>query len=51
MKDKIWKILGWILLIALFVTVIVTSIIISNKKKATEDIPDIEQACIVYQIN
>lgn len=47
MKDKIWKILGGILLVGLFVAVIVTSVLISNKKDATDRIPDVEAVYLV----
>lgn len=47
MKEKGFKILGIIFIILLFVAVIVTSVLISNKKQETQNIPPVDQIQIL----
>lgn len=46
MKEKILKLIGIIVLVLMFVAVIVTSILINNKKKDVDKIPDTDQSIV-----
>lgn len=49
MKEKLLKILGILAILILFIAVVITSVLISNKKKALNDIPDASIVQIIEQ--